>query len=483
MPTVDFVKSVDLRHVRVQYSAAVDPEGLLAAPYLFSALSVPAYNPTVTSARYVNGKGVVLDSLVELYLDNDLSPGVEYQLDISPFTGVSGTQATFTSFVPNWPPTRSMDLWDYIPSINKAEDTSEHLERFILCIQDQLDTTLSSVDNWANILDYERAPEAFLDLMLRDLGNPFAFESLTEADKRALAGVLVQIYKLKGTDLAIEAAVRFFLGFESQINLFRDSGSRLSDLITPIDLLDDSFVLGGGGPFDFTLTVATTEPPGRALTELEVSRIQKIVAVVKPAMARFIPPIFYGLAAPTRVQITGSGASVTITWLLPADEPDTWRVYLRLNDPGVTPFTSARYDSVSGATDTITISTPVGTDPGGSTYHFSVVPVLGATEGMVSEVEVRNNLGPPSFVTPSSGNRSVTLVWAGVVGATSYKIYKRLTSPATPVTADFVFHVLDGATTYLDTEMLPGQTAYYSVVPLTGDSEGFYSTSVSGTAL
>jgi phage tail-like protein len=414
--TVTFVKGLDLRRVWVQFTDGVDPAGLLPLHYTFVAGSAPAYNPSVTSARFVNGKGIVENSLVELYLDNDLSPGVEYQLFISAFLGVVDSTASFVAYAPNWPPTRAMTLWDYIPTINKAEDTSQHLEKFILCIQDQLDTTLSSVDNWVNILDYDRAPEAFLDLILKDLGNPFAFELLSESDKRSLAAILVQIYKLKGTDGAIEGAVRFFLGFDAQINLFRDSGSLLSDLITPIDLLDDSFVLGGGGPFDFNLTVATTDTAGRALTTTEVERITKIVNVIKPVMARFVPPIFYGLSAPERVQISGSSASVTVSWTQTASVPANWRIYYRLTAPHVTPYNSARYIEVAGSATTTTIGTPIGADPSGSTYFFALVPYLNSREGFVSETEVRNNLQAPLVAATGGSAQNLGCLVGGSSG-------------------------------------------------------------------
>jgi phage tail-like protein len=483
---VQFVKSLDLRHVWIQFNASVDPFALQPSPYTFIAQSVPSFNPTVKSARYINGKGIVLNSLVELYLENDLSPGVTYELDILAFTGVPDSTASFVAFAPNWPPTRSMFLWDYVPTINKAEDTSEHLERFILCIQDQLDTTLSAIDNWTNILDLDHAPEAYLDLMLLDLGNPFAFESLTEGDKRALLGMLVKMYQLKGTDPGIKAAVRFFMGFDSQISLFRSSGSLLGSHTVPIDLLNDSFVLGGGGPHDFALTVATTDPAGRALTALESSRIGKIVDVVKPVMSRFVRPIFYGLSAPTRVQIAGNSASVTVSWLQTATVPDNWRVYFRQNAPGVTPFSSARYTQVSGSTTTLAVSTPVGTDAAGSTYYFVLVPYYQTKEGFHSEIEVRNNLSAPSAVVATAGVRSVTVSWAANAAATSYKVYKTLpttASSSTPLVADFVFEVSGDETSYLDKGLLPGQVCHYCVVARIGDSEGFYSLSVSGTAI
>lgn len=480
------VKSLDLRRVRVQFNAGVDASALQSYPYVFSATVLPSYNPSVLSARFVNGTGIVLDSLVELYLENCLSPGITYELTITGIIGVPASAANFVAFSPNWPANREMTLWDYVPGINKREDTTEHLERFVLCIQDQLDTTLSFIDNWTDIIDPDRAPERFLDLMLGDLGNPFLFEDLTEVDKRLLLRLLVKLYQLKGTDQGIEASLRFFMRFESQISLFRQSGALLGDAITQLNNLDDTFVLGGGGPYDFALTVATTSPPGRALTAREESRIETIVDYMKPVMARFIKPVFYGLVAPTRVQITGTSSDVTISWPQTATEPDIWRVYSRPTAPGVSPFNSARYTEVAGSTTTATISTPIGADPAGTTYFFVLVPLYNTREGFRSGVEVRNNLSAPAGVVAVGGIRSVSVSWTTVAAATSYRVYKTLpttASSSTPIVADFVFDVLGGAASFNDEGLLPGQVVHYCVVALTGDSEGFYSLSVSGTAL
>jgi phage tail-like protein len=476
---------VDLRHVRVQFNAGVDASALQSYPYTFIAQAVPSYNPTVLSARFINGTGIVENSLVELYLENCLSPGLTYELSIAGVIGVPATTAMFVAFAPNWPATRRMDLWDVVPDINKAEDTSEHLERFILCLQDQLDTTLTQVDNWTNILDIDRAPEDFLDLMLEDLGNPFRFEDLTENDKRLLLRVLVQIYQLKGTDPGIQAALRLLMRFESQINVFRQSGALLGKVGTPLAQLDDTFVLGGGGPYDFTVTVATTNPAGRVLTGQEVSRIEQIVDYMKPVTSRFVRPIFYGIVSSERTSIAVAGSDVTIKWRQASVVPTYWRVYSRTGAPGVSPFNSARYEQVDGTDTMVTLTVPFGSDPSGTTYYFNVIPFYNGTEGFRGAVEVRNNLPAPAGLSAAGGVRSVTVSWNAVGEATSYKVYKTLSTTAaasTPPEADFAFEVLGGETTFRDVNLLPGQQAHYCVVARIGDAEGYHSISVSGTA-
>ena len=78
---------------------------------------------------------------------------------------------------------------------------------------------LTEADRFADVFDIERAPEAFLDLILQDLGNPFPFD-LDVLAKRRLASVLVEMYRQKGTKAGIENALRFFLGVVTAITPF-----------------------------------------------------------------------------------------------------------------------------------------------------------------------------------------------------------------------------------------------------------------------
>jgi phage tail-like protein len=68
---------------------------------------------------------------------------------------------------------------------NRRDDHTGDLFRFIACLQEVTGLLLANVDRWPDIFDPERAPEAFVDLILRDLGNPFPFE-LDAMGKRRL---------------------------------------------------------------------------------------------------------------------------------------------------------------------------------------------------------------------------------------------------------------------------------------------------------
>lgn len=123
----------------------------------------------------------------------------------------------FTGFVCLPPDGRSFELLDMLPDMNLSEDETRDLEAFVKCFQEVTNVLLCDVDEWTTILDPDAAPESFVDAMLLDLGNPFAFD-LGLNDKRRLIRVLVPIYQEKGTEEGIINAIRFFLGIEVTIN-------------------------------------------------------------------------------------------------------------------------------------------------------------------------------------------------------------------------------------------------------------------------
>jgi phage tail-like protein len=147
-------------------------------------------------------------------------------------------------------------------------------------LQDVLELLLAEIDRFPDIFDLDLAPEPFLDLLLADLGNPFAFD-LGELQKRRLAAVLVQIYRQKGTAAGIRNAIRFFLGVDvTAVSAFHGTTLILGESELGVD-----WVLGPSGQFalySFDLTV------NRVLTETERRQIRRIVDFMRPAHTHFI---------------------------------------------------------------------------------------------------------------------------------------------------------------------------------------------------
>lgn len=181
---------------------------------------------------------------------------------------------TFTGFQPAIPARRKFDLYRMFAQWNRDTDASGDLLRFSNILNEVVAWLLADVDSWVDVFDIDRAPEEFIDAMLLDLGNPFAFD-LTLNQKRKLAKVLVRIYKLKGTETGIVTVLRFFLGVESELIEFND---------------EDTWVLGDDelgletflGTDDQASLYSFDVEVDRVLTEEERRLLRQIVDYMKP---------------------------------------------------------------------------------------------------------------------------------------------------------------------------------------------------------
>jgi phage tail-like protein len=162
--------------------------------------------------------------------------------------------------------------------LNRREDQTGDLRRFLQCLQEVTELLLADVDRFTDILDPDIAPEPFVDAMLGDLGNPFPFD-LSVADKRRLLNVLVAVYREKGTGVGIKNAIRFFLGLEVEIQSYAGEALLLGE-----SLLGEDWILGASGAFSaFAFDVISP----RALTTEERLRVRIIVDYMKPAHTHF----------------------------------------------------------------------------------------------------------------------------------------------------------------------------------------------------
>jgi phage tail-like protein len=226
-------------------------------------------------------------SVVLLTLDTEMTPDVLHEVVAIGVTDLFGNavlgpydRASFAGFRPARPATRRFDLWRMLPKHNRRDDHTGDLFRFIACLQEVTDLLLADVDRWPDIFDLERAPEAFVDLILRDLGNPFPFE-LDAMGKRRLASVLVEMYRQKGTAKGIQNAIRFFLGIDiSAISPFNADTLYLGESLLGVD-----WVLG---PSDRFARYAFNVEVARILTDRERKQLRAIVEYLKPAHTHFV---------------------------------------------------------------------------------------------------------------------------------------------------------------------------------------------------
>jgi phage tail-like protein len=227
------------------------------------------------------------DSVVTLTFDIEMTPDIPYEVVAIGVTDRFGNavmapydRAEFFGFRPAAPPTRRFDLWQMLPKHNRRDDVTGDLRRFVASLQEVTDLLLVDIDRWPEIFELDRAPEAFLDAILLDLGNPFTLD-LSTLDRRKLAAMLVEMYRQKGTQKGIQNAVRFLLGIEiaaiSQLNV--------TTLILGESELGVDWVLG---PSDRFARYAFNVEVSRVLTEVERSRLRALVNYLRPAHTHFV---------------------------------------------------------------------------------------------------------------------------------------------------------------------------------------------------
>jgi phage tail-like protein len=288
-PRVVAAQAKSPRYVQIGFDEEVvvtDPGGFAFAPLDFPAV------PLLPLSADAQG------TVVGVALDIEMTPDVLYEVLVTGVADVFGNpvlapdnRAVFAGFRPPRPAGRRFDLWAMLPRHNRRADVTGDLRRFIACLQDVADLLLAECDRFADVFDIERAPEAFLDLILEDLGNPFPFE-LDELGKRRLASVLVEMYRQKGTSAGIENAIRFFLGIDvTAVTPFAGTTLVLGESELGVD-----WELGPSDRFArYAFNVEVDVP----LSPTERRQIRAIVDYLKPAHTHFVdliepgpPPTF-----------------------------------------------------------------------------------------------------------------------------------------------------------------------------------------------
>jgi phage tail-like protein len=276
---------------RVVGALALGPRGLrvgfdepvvvpAGASFTLTPRGAPAVSAAVVGA---SAEG----SVVLITLDTEMTPAVVYEVAVAGVTDAAGNvvlspfdRATFTGFRPPRPPGRRFALWEMLPKHNRRDDATGDLSRFIACLQEVMDGLLADIDDWPDIFDLERAPEAFVGFILEELGNPFPFE-LDAMGKRRLASVLVEMYRQKGTAKGIQNVIRFFLGIDIlAITPFNADTLTLGESELGVD-----WVLG---PSDRFARYAFDVRVARVLGQVERRQLRAIVEYLKPAHTHFV---------------------------------------------------------------------------------------------------------------------------------------------------------------------------------------------------
>jgi phage tail-like protein len=269
-----------------QGSVSTSDSALNPSNYIFtrSSETLPSVNIEANSVE------VVTSYEIDITLDIEMTPGAIYDVVVENVEDIYDNviqapynTAQFTGFIPNISENRNFNLYYMLSRKNRDEDNGDLL-KFISCLQEVTNLILVKIDEWTDIIDPDKASESFLDAMLQDLGNPFAFD-LTLNEKRKLIRILVEIYKQKGTEPGIINVIRFFLGIEVEINSLNDEGWDLG-----VDELGDAVVEGtailGSGTSYNIYSFEIVSPV--ALTEEQREQITDIANYMKPAHTHLI---------------------------------------------------------------------------------------------------------------------------------------------------------------------------------------------------
>jgi phage tail-like protein len=322
VPKLTSALHISRRVVRATFDEAVkqvnvfnSDDALNIANYSFLSLQAPSVSVTPVEVTPVDS------STVDIELDMELSFEAQYQLVVTNVEDVFGNEIAapnnsvlFSAMVRPWPEGRRFELIEFLPQINRTEDVTGDLHKFIYCIQDVTDQLLCDIDDWVKILDPDYADEQYINCMLDDLGNPFAFvESLSLLGKRKLLRVLVDMYREKGTKASIINLIRFFLGIEVTIETFTGLGWVLAASDNPT--LDGANPPDGIGMALSSSTELAEDPatlgPGEQrilysfrvispvnLTSAQVKQIEDIANFSKPAHTHLL-----GVIQPTTEEI------------------------------------------------------------------------------------------------------------------------------------------------------------------------------------
>ena len=277
--------ALDHMTVRVEFdeamkatSAAATDDALNPDNYAFSTPTQPAVPIFAVSVVKVS------DFQFDITLDIEMTPGAVYTVVVSGAEDAFGNvivapddDAVFSGYVCPAPAERDFLLWDMVPPLQKQMDADVgYYEKFIGCFQEVTDLLLCLIDRFAETFDPDYAPEAFVDAMLADLGNPFKF-ALSLADKRRLIRVLLDIYRSKGTAVGIVNAVRFFLGIEVDVEPLNDPEGQWQ--LGEDELGIDTYL----APSDLYLIYSFRIIAPFALTDEQRDRIREIAVYMKPA--------------------------------------------------------------------------------------------------------------------------------------------------------------------------------------------------------
>jgi fibronectin type 3 domain-containing protein len=153
--------------------------------------------------------------------------------------------------------------------------------------------------------------------------------------------------------------------------------------------------------------------------------------------------------APTGLTAAPGNTQVSLTWFASSGATG---YYVKRSTTSGSGYVNIATNTVTGLVDTSVTN--------GTTYYYVVSAINAAGESTNStQVNATPRIPAPTGLTAAAGNGQVSLSWTGSAGATAY-IAKRATVSGGPYTSI----VTNGATSFVDTNVLNGTTYFYVVV-------------------
>ncbi|MDO8944846.1 MAG: hypothetical protein Q7U75_16820 [Desulfobacterales bacterium] len=247
----------------------------------------PAYMPAVASVDLSVGESVVLT------LAQAMTPGARYTLHVQNVEDVYGNHiepdpstVEFVGFAPTVSEARKLRLYDMFPNHLRQQDANREYQFEIVCavFQEVIDQLFGDLDDYLVSKNPATAPIVVVDKLLCTYGNPFEFMELSADRRRVLLELLVDLYRLRGTEPGIDSALRFFFGFTT-INFIYYWGSGWILGLPGRTNLGATTILNTAilaRRFSFSIAV------DRVLTAAERVQVRQVVERMKTAHTHFI---------------------------------------------------------------------------------------------------------------------------------------------------------------------------------------------------
>jgi phage tail-like protein len=252
------------------------------ANYTFERLSVPAVTLRAVSVE------AVTPTSVDVTVQWPMTPGAQYRvtganLEDEHENAIAAPydNALFNGYQPPVPAGRRFSLWLLMPARIRQEDQegTGDLKRFLDALQEPIDLMMYEIDRFLDFLDPQATPDAWVDIMLSDVGNPFDID-MTYEKKRKLLHVFRAAMLLSGSDPGIVNLVRFIMDLDIEVVPYDSIGMSLGE-----SLLGEDWTLGASGRF---LRYAFDVISPRVLSAEERSTLRKLVNYIQAGWEHFV---------------------------------------------------------------------------------------------------------------------------------------------------------------------------------------------------